>query len=156
MDPSDRERRVTALIQIMMLASVGLYGAVVAFYRLGVEPEDTPPPPPSLGRVSLFFVALGLLQLLAAVVLGRLILRSRRGEPAGRVRVYFLLRAAAAECVAIYAFALGFLGAPAVRVLALFLLGAAALALWFPARAAWDRAMRAAGAGATPGSVSPR
>ena len=140
----------------MMLASVGLYGAVVAFYRLGVEPEDTPPPPPSLGRVSLFIVALGLLQLLAAVLLGRLILRSRRGEPAGRVRVYFLLRAAAAECVAIYAFALGFLGAPPVRVLALFLLGAASLALWFPARAAWDRAMRMAGAGASPGSASPR
>ena len=156
MDPSDRERRVTTLIQIMMLASVGLYGAVVAFYRLGVEPEDTPPPPPGLGRLALFLAALGLVQLLAAALLGRLILRSRRGEPAARVRAYFLLRAAAAECVAIYAFVLGFLGAPAASVLVLFLLGAASLGLWFPGRAAWERAMRAAGATTGPASVSPR
>jgi F0F1-type ATP synthase membrane subunit c/vacuolar-type H+-ATPase subunit K len=154
-DSSDRERRIAALIQTMMLASVGLYGAVVAFYRLGVGPEDSPPPPPSVGRLSLFLAALGVAQLAGALLLGRLILRSRRGEPAGRVRVYFILRAAAAECVAIYAFVLGFLGAPQASVLALFLVGAASLALWFPVRTAWDRAMRAAGAEAGPEGVSP-
>ncbi len=155
MDPSDRERRVTALIQVAMLASVGLYGAVVFFYRLGVEPEDTPPPPPTLGPLFAVLAALGLLQLAGAMLAGRFVLRSRRGEPEGRVRVYFLMRAAAAECVAIYAFALGFLGSPPLRVLALFLVGAAALAAWFPGRAAWGRAMRIAGREAGPGRVSP-
>jgi F0F1-type ATP synthase membrane subunit c/vacuolar-type H+-ATPase subunit K len=156
LDPSDHERRVTALIQIAMLISVALYGLVVAFYRLGVEPEDTPPPPPSVGRLFVFFAALGAAQLAGAVVLGRLILRARKGESAGRVQAYFLLRAAAAECVAIYAFALGFLGAPSLQVLALFVVGAGALAIWFPARAAWDRAMRAAGADGASADVSPR
>lgn len=139
-----------------MLASVGLYGLVVAAYRLGVEPEYSPPPPPSVGRLFAFFAALGAVQLAGALLLGRLILRARRGEPAGRVQAYFVLRAAAAECVAIFAFTLGFLGAPASRVLALFLVGAAALALWFPSRAAWERSMRAAGAGSGSGAVSPR
>jgi hypothetical protein len=154
-EPSDRERRVTALIHAAMLASVALYGAVVLFYRLGVEPEDSPPPPPSLGTLFAAFAALSVLQLAGAALAGRALLRMRRGEPAGRVRAYFLLRAAAAEGVAIYAFALGFLGAPASRVLTLFALGTAALALYYPGRTAWERALRAAERAPEPGSVSP-
>jgi F0F1-type ATP synthase membrane subunit c/vacuolar-type H+-ATPase subunit K len=154
-DPSDRERRVTALIHAVMVASVLLYGAVVAFYRSGVEPEDAPAPPPSLGTLFAALAAISAVQLAGAAAAGRAVLRGRWREPAGRVRAYFLLRAGAAEGVAIYAFALGFLGAPASRVLALFAIGAAALGLCYPGRAAWGRAMRAAEGSRDGGGVSP-
>jgi hypothetical protein len=155
-EPSDRERRVTALIHNAMLASVGLYGAVVAFYRLGVEPADSPAPPRAVGVLFAVLAGLSIAQLAGAAVAGRAILRSSTGEPPGRVRAYFLLRAAAAEGVAIYAFALGFLGAPASRVLALFGLGTAALVAWYPGRRAWDKALAAARGGADPDALAPR
>lgn len=138
-----------------MLASVVLYGAVVIWYRLGVVPEDSPPPPPSLSTIFTVFGVLSAVQLSGAAVAGRAILRATRGEPSGRARFDFLLRAAAAECVAIYAFVLGFLGAPAYQVLALFAAGLAALLVWAPRRTAWERAMDVARGGPARDAVSP-
>ena len=152
MDAPERDRRICALIHAAMLVSVAVYGGVVAFYRLTVAPDATPPP-----RLEVIFAALAALsvvQLAGAALGARAILRSGRGEPSGRIRASFLLRAAAAEGIAIYAFALGFLGAPASRVLVLFGLGIASLAACAPGRAAWARAARAAGAG--PEAVAPR
>jgi hypothetical protein len=148
----ERDRRIAALIHAAMLVSVAVYGGVVAFYRLAVAPDAVPPP-----RLDVVFAALAGLsvaQLAGAAVAARAILRSGRGEPSARVRASFLVRAAAAEGIAIYAFALGFLGAPASRVLTLFGLGLAALLACAPRRAAWARAARAAGAG--PEEVAPR
>ena len=156
MEDSEQDRRITALIHTAMVASVVLYGAVVAWYRVGVVPADSPPPPPSVNSIFAVLAALALAQLSGAALAGRAILRARRGAPSGRVRFHFLLRAAAAEFVAIYAFVLGFLGAPASRVLALFAVGAAALLAWAPTKPAWDKAMAVARSGPSPGELSPR
>lgn len=151
MEAPQRDRRIVALIHGAMLLSIGIYGAVVAFYRLTVVPDLVPP-----RQVGAFFAVLAGLsaaQLAGAAIAARAVLRSRRGEPLGRVRLSFLLRGAAAEATAIYAFALGFLGAPAGGVLALFLAGAIALLASFPGARAWARA--AAIAGVAPDAISP-
>jgi hypothetical protein len=148
----ERDRRVAVLIHAAMLLSVVVYGGVVAFYRITVVPDAVPPP-----RLDVVFAAmagLSVVQLAGAAIAARAILRSRRGEPAGRIRASFLVRGAAAEGIAIYAFAIGFLGAPASRVLALFGLGIAALVACAPTRAAWSRA--AGGASEDRNAVSPR
>lgn len=150
MQAPERDRRIASLIHAAMLLSVAVYGTVVAFYRLAVVPDLTPP------RQADAFLAvlagLSVAQLAGASIAARAVLRSRRGDPSSRVRMSFLLRAAAAEATAIYAFALGFLGAPASGVVGLFVLGAAALAACAPGRGAWERAHGIASGG----GVSPR
>jgi len=144
----ERDRRIASLIHAAMLLSVAVYGAVVAFYRLAVVPDLTPPR--QADALLAVLAGVSVAQLAGASIAARAVLRSRRGDTVSRVRLSFLLRAAAAEATAIYAFTLGFLGAPASGVVGLFVLGAAALAACTPGRRAWERASGIA-AGVSPG-----
>jgi F0F1-type ATP synthase membrane subunit c/vacuolar-type H+-ATPase subunit K len=137
LDPSERDRRITALVHTGLLAAVGVYGVVLAFFRTEVAPH--PPHPPEVGLFALL-AALGIAQFAGASIAGRMLLRSARSGTGERVRLYFLLRAAAAEAIAIYGLVLGFLRAPLSQVLALFALGVAALFFCAPGKAAWAAA----------------
>jgi F0F1-type ATP synthase membrane subunit c/vacuolar-type H+-ATPase subunit K len=138
LDPSEHDRRVTALVHTGLLAAVGVYGVALAFFRTEVAP-DPPPHPPGASLFALF-AALGIAQFAGASIAGRMLLRSARSGIRDRVRLYFLLRAAAAEAIALYGLVLGFLRAPLPQVLALLALGVAALLFCAPGKAAWEEA----------------
>ena len=142
MDASEHDRRVTALVHTAMLAAIGVYGVVLLFFRAEIGPK--PRRPESAASLFVVFAALGAAQFAGASLVGRRLLGSRRSGIADRVRLYFLLRAAAAEAIALYGFVLGFLGAPAIHVLALFALSVGALLLCSPGRAAWEAATQEA------------
>ena len=59
-------------------------------------------------------------------------LRSPVGQPAARARVFFLLRAASAEAIALFGLMVGFQGAPILEAAALFALALAAMLGPFP------------------------
>ncbi|MFY9552373.1 MAG: hypothetical protein WAU32_14600 [Thermoanaerobaculia bacterium] len=142
MDASEHDRRVAALVHTALLASVGVYGVLLAFLRTELAPQDpqlTPVPP-----LFAVFSALGVAQFAGASIVGRKLLSSSRGGSLDRVRRYFLLRAAAAEAIALYGLILGFLGASLSRVLALFGISVAALLACAPGKEAWAEALRRA------------
>lgn len=140
MAPTENERRVTALVHTALLAAVGVYAVVLVFFRTGIAPE----PQHTRAGLPLFamFASLGIAQFAGSTLLGRRLLRSARSSAADRVRLYFLLRAAAAEAIAIYGFVLGFLGARVGEIVALFITSVAALLACSPSRAAWEEAAR--------------
>jgi hypothetical protein len=99
----------------------------------------------------LVLAAVGAAQYVTASAVGRAFLRSPRSLAVDRVRLYFLLRGAAAEAIALYGLILGFLGGRPAHVAALFALGFVALLACNPGRASWEAALRQAEAGpATP------
>ncbi len=142
MDASEHDRRVAALVHTALLASVGVYGVVLAFFRSELAPQNARPAP----STSLFavFSALGVAQFAGASLVGRKLLASARSGALERVRRYFLLRAAAAEAIALYGLILGFLGAPLAHVLALFGISIAALLACAPGKESWEEALRRA------------
>lgn len=141
-EASEHDRRVMGLVHTALLAAVGVYGVVLLFLRSEVAPDSRH----SGSGLTLFvlFAALGAAQYAGIAFVGRLVLRSSRAGARDRVRLYFLLRAAAAEAIAIYGLVLGFLGVPAAQVVALFAMGVAALFACFPGRVSWAEAMRIA------------
>jgi hypothetical protein len=141
-DPSEHDRRVAGLVHTALLASVGLYGVLLAFVRAEIAPQN----PRLAPTTSLFavFSALGVAQFAGASLAGRKLLASPRNGALQRVRRYFLLRAAAAEAIGLYGLILGFLGAPLSQVLALFGIAIAALLACAPAKEAWEEALRRA------------
>jgi hypothetical protein len=141
-DPSEPDRRVVALVHTALLASVGIYGVLLAFLRAEIAPQN----PRSTPTITLFavFSAVGVAQFAGASLAGRKLLSSPRTGALARVRRYFLLRAAAAEAIALYGLILGFLGAPLPQVLALFGISIAALLACSPGKQAWEEALRRA------------
>ena len=142
MDAAEQDRRVTVLIHSGLAAAVGVYAVTLAFFRAEIVPGQAR----MEADRSLFaiFAGLGLAQYSGAWLLGRRLLRAARPAAKERVRLHFLLRAAAAEAIAIYGFVLGFLGGSAGSVLALFAIGIAALLACRPGRRAWEEAFRLA------------
>ena len=96
--------------------------------------------------MSLFLpmLVLGVVQFAVLSVIARRRLRSPIGQPAGRARAYFLLRAASAEAIALLGLLIGFQGAPVLQAAALFALALAAMLSSFPTREAWQNALREA------------
>jgi len=139
---SERNRRIMALVHTALLASVGVYAVVLLFLRSEIAPSA--PEAPAGARRFLVLAALGAAQSAAASFVGRALLRSPRSGAADRVRLYFLLRGAAAESIALYGFVLGVLGASASQVGALFALSVVALVLCAPSRVSWEEAFRRA------------
>jgi hypothetical protein len=152
MEASEHDRRVLGLVHTALLAAVGVYGVVLLFLRSEVAP-DSRHSGPGL-TLFLLFAALGAAQFAGTSLVGRLLLRSSRAGARDRVRLYFLLRAAAAEGIALYGLVLGFLGIPAVQVVALFAMAVAALFACFPGRGPWEEATRIA-EGRSTGTVEP-
>ncbi|MEX0881004.1 MAG: hypothetical protein WD451_14915 [Thermoanaerobaculia bacterium] len=142
MEPSEHDRRVMGLVHTALLAAVGVYGIVLLFFRAELEPDSRHPD--SGLTLFLLFAAVGAAQFAGASIVGKLLLRSPRAGARDRVRLYFLLRAAAAEAIALYGFVLGFLGVPGTQVLALFAMAVAALLACFPGRGPWEEAVRVA------------
>jgi F0F1-type ATP synthase membrane subunit c/vacuolar-type H+-ATPase subunit K len=138
-DPSEHDRRIAALVHTALLASVGVYGVLLAFLRAELAPRH--PQPATTTSLFALLSAVGVAQFAVASLVGRRLLTSSRGGALDRVRRYFLLRAGAAEAIALYGLILGFLGAPLAQVLALFGIGIAALLACAPAREAWNEAL---------------
>jgi F0F1-type ATP synthase membrane subunit c/vacuolar-type H+-ATPase subunit K len=142
MDPWEQDRRVVALVHTAMLAAVGVYAVVLVFFRTEIVPnQQALRAGPSL---FLIFAALGAAQLLGAWALGRRLLRLRRPDARDRVRLYFIIRAGAAEAIALFGFVLGFLGGPPLHVAVLFGASVAGLLSCSPGRPAWQEARQAA------------
>jgi hypothetical protein len=141
-DAAEPDRRVTALVHTDLLAAVGVYGLTLLFFRIAISPDaagleaDRP--------LFAILACLSLAQYTGAWLLGRRLLAALRPAPKDRVRFFFLLRAAAAEAIAVYGFVLGFLGGSAGRVLILFALGISALLSCRPGPEAWSAALRRA------------
>ena len=141
--PEERARRILALVHTALLASVGIYGVILVF--LQSEIQTVRAARPDVSALFLVLAAVGILQFGAAAALGRAFLRFPRSRPLDRVRLSFLLRAAAAEAIALYGLILGFLGGSVTQVGALFALAVAALLSCAPGHAAWDAALRRTG-----------
>src|SRR5262245_53903234 len=139
---SERARRIQTIVHTALFAGVGIYAVLLLFLRSEIA-VVTSARPPGLG-LFVALAAIGVAQYAAAAAVGRTFLRSRRAPAADRVRLSFLLRGAAAEAIALYGLVLGFLGAPAAHVGALFALAVAALAACSPGKAAWEAALRQA------------
>jgi F0F1-type ATP synthase membrane subunit c/vacuolar-type H+-ATPase subunit K len=141
-EASEHDRRVAVIVHTAMLASVGVYGVLLAFLRAELAPEPVEAAP----ATSLFavFSAIGVARFAGASLVGRKLLSAPRGAALDRVRRYFLLRAAAAEAIALYGLILGFLKAPLPQVLALFGISVAALLACSPGKEAWAEALRRA------------
>jgi F0F1-type ATP synthase membrane subunit c/vacuolar-type H+-ATPase subunit K len=141
-DASEQDRRVVAVVHTAMLAAVGVYAVALVFFRLEIVPNARALNADA--RLFLAFAALGLVELSGAWVLGRRLLRLRRPDARDRIRLYFLIRAGAAEAIALFGFVLGFLGGRPVEVAALFAASVAGLLACAPGRRAWQAARRAA------------
>ena len=140
MDEEERTRRIAALVHAGLLASVGIYAVVLFLFRS--ELTGAPPEPRAGGPAALLFAAIGIAQFGAASWIGRRLLQSSRSGAGDRVRLYFLLRAAAAEAIGIYALILGLTGASAGSTAGLLVESVAALLVCAPTRPAWNRAGR--------------
>jgi F0F1-type ATP synthase membrane subunit c/vacuolar-type H+-ATPase subunit K len=141
-DPSEHDRRVVALVHTAMLAAVGVYAVALVFFRLEIVPNARALRADA--RLFLVFVALGVVQFSGAWVLGLRLLRLKRPDARDRIRLYFLIRAGAAEAIALFGFVLGFLGGRPLEVVALFAASVAGLLACAPGRHAWEQARRAA------------
>ena len=144
MDSPENARRRAVLIHIALAASIGAYAVLLLLIRSEIVPPSGPPPPPPSTRLLLALSAVGLAQFAAASWVGRSLLRSRRAGGPERVRLYFLLRAAAAEAIGLFGLLAGFRGAPVGHSLALFALSLAAMLVSAPSRPAWEQALRLA------------
>ncbi len=142
MEATEHDRRVLGLVHTALLAAVGVYGVVLLFLR--TETEAGIRYAGSGSTLFLLFAFLGAAQFAGTSVVGRLLLRSARSGARDRVRLYFLLRAAAAEAIALYGLVLGFLGAGVGPVVGLFAMAVAALLACFPGRGPWEHATRIA------------
>jgi hypothetical protein len=138
---SENDRRLAILIHTALVASVGVYVVLLLFVQSGMLGPHRPIPPPRLFPI---LAAIGLAQFGAASWVGRRLLRSRRSGAAHRVRLYFLLRAAAAETIGLFGLLAGFVGAPATQTIALFAISAAAMLFSAPFRPAWRDAIHLA------------
>jgi hypothetical protein len=130
------------LVHTALAASIGVYAVVLLFLRFGALRTGPSTPPSS--RVFVALAAVGLTQFAAVSWIGRTLLRSRRSGGAERVRLYFLLRASAAEAIGLFGLLVGFRGAPLAHSVALFAMSLAALLVSAPSRAAWEQAQRMA------------
>ncbi len=139
---AERSRRITALVHTALAASVGVYAVVLLFLRSEITASGSAPPAGQ--RLFLVLAVLGAAQFAGASLVGRALLRSSRSGAAERVRLYFMLRGAAAEAIALYGLVLGLLGGAAAHVTALFALAAAALLACAPRKASWEEALRRA------------
>lgn len=147
MDPAEAERRPSVKIHLALLASLGLYGLLLAQVRLRMRVNHSTPEP----RMSLFvpMLIVGTVEFAVITLVAQKRLRSAAGPPAARARMSFLLRAAAAEVLALFGLMIGVQGAPVLEAAALFALGLAAMLGSFPTREAWQNAMRTAQTGAS-------
>ena len=140
-DAAERARRVQTVVHTALLAGVGIYAVLLLFLRSEIAVAT--PVPPGTG-LFLVLAAIGAAQYAAAGAIGRTFLRSRRARPLDRVRIFFLLRGAAAEAIALYGLVFGFLGGAAAQVGVLFAIALAALAASVPGKASWEAALRQA------------
>jgi hypothetical protein len=123
-DPVETERRPSVKIHLAMLAALALYGLLLAQVRTRMSANLSVP----VLRMNVFLPMLvfGVVQFAVLSALARRRLRSPIGQPAGRARAYFVIRAASAEAAALLALAL------------------AAMLSSFPTREAWQNALREA------------
>lgn len=131
------------MVHAALVASIGVYAVMLVFLRPGALRSENPTPPSP--RLVFALAAVGLGQFAAVSWVGRTLLRSRRPDGAERVRLYFLLRASAAEAIGLFGLLAGLRGAPLVHSVALFTLSLAAMLIVAPSRAAWEQALRMAG-----------
>jgi hypothetical protein len=139
-ESSENARRVAVLIHTGLAASIGVYAVLLLFIRSGALSSGNRASPSP--RLFIALAAIGLVQFAAVSWVGRSLLRSRRSGAAERVRLYFLLRASAAEAIAIFGLLAGFRGAPLTHSVALFAMSLAALLVSAPSRPAWEQALR--------------
>jgi hypothetical protein len=139
LDRSENDRRIAAVIQVALGASLGVYTLLLVFLRRSLERE-----PREGTGLFLALAAIGIAQFLAVSAIGRKTLASGRGDPVGRVRSYFLIRGAAAEALGIFGLTIGMMGTPLGQALALIAMGAVGLAAAAPTRGAWEEALRLA------------
>ena len=138
---SEHARRVQTLVHTALLAGIGIYAILLVVLR--TEIAATSPRPPGTA-LFLVLAGVGAAQYATASAIGRAFLRSPRSRAVDRVRLFFLLRGAAAEAIALYGLVLGFLGGRPGHVAALFAMGFLALLACMPGRAAWETALRQA------------
>jgi len=139
MDEGDGERRITALVHVVFIGSIGVFAVILWFARgSGGAPAD-PTGRAELRAFALLVIAAA--ECFGADLLGRRRLARASGDPVGRVRAFFLIRFGAAEAAAIFGLMLGFSGAGAFSVAALFALSLGALALAAPTPRAWSQAL---------------
>jgi len=141
-DPVETERRPSVKIHLALLASLALYGLLLAQNRARMSANLSVPVP----RMNIFLPMLifGVVQFAVFSMIARRRLRSPIGPPASRARIYFLLRATSAEAIALLGLLIGFQGAPMLQAAALFALALAAMLSCFPTREAWQNALREA------------
>jgi F0F1-type ATP synthase membrane subunit c/vacuolar-type H+-ATPase subunit K len=136
---SEHARRVQTLVHTALLAGIGIYAVLLVFLRHEIAATSSRPPGTALFLV---LAGVGLAQYATASAVGRTFLRSPRARPVDRVRLYFLLRGAAAEAIALYGLVLGFLGGRALHVGALLAMGFVGLLASMPGRLPWEAALR--------------
>lgn len=136
------ERRRFALIHRLLVVSLVGYGILLATVRIRMSRNLSTPDV----RTSFFLplVVIGIAQFALFSWMARKRLRSAPGEPAARVRLYFLLRAASAEAIGLYGLLIGVRGEPILQAAALFALSLAAMISCYPTREAWQNALRLA------------
>ena len=142
MESSENSRRRAVLVHIALASSIGIYAVMLLFLGPGAVRSGNPETPSP--RLFVALSAIGLGQFAAVSWVGRVLLRSRRAGGAERVRLYFLLRASAAEAIGLFGLLAGFRGSPWIQSVALFAMSLAAMLLSAPSRAAWERALRLA------------
>ena len=140
-DEAERARRIQSIVHTALFAGVGIYAVLLLFLRSEIALVTSARPSTTL---FLALAAVGAAQYAGASAVGRSFLRARRSRPLDRVRLYFVLRGAAAEAIALYGLVLGFLGGSATHVAALFALAVVALLACVPGRDAWEAALRQA------------
>jgi hypothetical protein len=136
---SEHARRVQTLVHTALLSGIGIYAVLLVSLRAEIAASSPRPPGTTLFLV---LAGVGAAQYATASAVGRAFLRSPRSRAVDRVRLFFLLRGAAAEAIALYGLVLGFLGGRAAHVAALFAMGFVALLACMPGRAKWETALR--------------
>jgi hypothetical protein len=150
-DSAERARRIQTVVHTALFAGVGIYIVILFFLRSEIAAvtggPGSGPKRPAGTPIFLALAAVGAAQYAGASAVGRAFLRARRSRPLDRVRLYFLLRGAAAEAIALYGLVLGFLGGSFSHVAALFALSVVALLACVPGREPWAAALRRAESG---------
>lgn len=129
-------------IHLAMVAALALYGLLLVQVRARMSANVSVPVP----RMGLFLPMLifGVVQFAVLSAIARRCLPSPIGQPAGRARADFVIRAASAEAIALLGPLVGFQGAPMLQSASLFALALAAMLSGFPTREAWQNALREA------------
>ena len=142
MESSENARRRAVLVHIALASSIGIYAVMLLLLGSGALRSGNPATPSP--RLFAALAAVGLGQFAAVSWVGRALLRSRRAGGTERVRLYFLLRASAAEAIGLFGLLVGFRGAPLAHSVALFGISIAAMLISAPSKAAWEQALRMA------------